>query len=201
MPSRRMRILAEELNKLIAKIDLEEKIAENDDKYPLSPSLDDWLEAAIDAYETRRRREKVFSVRNFFGEPSWDILLDLFIGELKNIKMPTTSVCIGAQVPQTTALRWIALLEKENLVRRYRDTDDSRRVYVQLTDPALKNMVQIFYDRCCVFMTSKPASDPRAKQTGSGCINHEMAREAVLNDAIAQIRVPSEQQPNKVSRQ
>jgi DNA-binding MarR family transcriptional regulator len=39
-------------------------------------------------------------------------------------------------VPQTTALRWIDRLEECGLVKRLPDRDDSRRIYVELTDLA-----------------------------------------------------------------
>ena len=99
MPNKRIRILAEELNELISK--MEERDQGICDKSESSvPSAADWLAAAMETYNMRRQREKIFGGADLFGEPTWDILLDLFIGELKNTKMQTTSVCIGAQVPQ-----------------------------------------------------------------------------------------------------
>lgn len=193
MPTKRMRILADELNDLISSIEAREPSAE--EPKSSDPTIDDWLEAALDAYNMRRQREKVFADLDLFGEPTWDILLDLFIGELKNLRMQTTSVCIGAQVPQTTGLRWIALLEKQNLVRRYRDTADSRRVYIQLTDYGLRGMVQIFYDRCFMMMGKRKYSPPKLSQLTPGTPEHDQAREALLSDAIAQIRLENPARP------
>lgn len=193
MPTRRMRILADELNELISKIEMSQHTLDDDAPLP-SPTADDWLEAAMDAYNMRRHREKVFGAAQLFGEPTWDILLDLFIAELRNVKMQTTSVCIGAQVPQTTALRWLALLERENLVRRYRDSGDSRRVYIQLTELALKKMVQIFYDRCFAMMSKKRYQPPRLSRLNPGTSEYDEAREAILSDAVAQIKIKRHQE-------
>ena len=38
-----------------------------------------WVEHARQTYEDRRRRSKIFLADALFGEPAWDILLDLFI--------------------------------------------------------------------------------------------------------------------------
>ncbi|MEJ2458344.1 MAG: hypothetical protein P8Y58_09445 [Novosphingobium sp.] len=142
----------------------------------------------LDTYNMRRQREKIFGAPQLFGEPTWDILLDLFIADLRNTRMQTTSVCIGSQVPQTTALRWISLLEKENLVHRYRDKEDCRRVYVQLTDIALRKMVQLFYDRCFWLFEKKKNSAAKLNGLPPSINELEDAREAVLNEAITLIR-------------
>ena len=47
--------------------------------------------------------------------------------------MPTTSACIGAHVPPTTALRWLRILEMRGLVEREEDGRDGRRTFVRLT--------------------------------------------------------------------
>ena len=189
-----MRILADELNDLISKIEMSQHHLDTAETSLPTPTIEDWLEAAVDAYNMRRQREKIFGDAQLFGEPTWDILLDLFIAELRDVKMQTTSVCIGAQVPQTTALRWLALLERENLVRRYRDSGDSRRVYVQLTELALKKMVQVFYERCFVMMSRKNYHPPKLSRLTPGTIEYDEARETILSDALAQIKVMRHQE-------
>ena len=187
MSTKRMRILADELNELISKIEMGHDQEEEPEASSPIPSLGDWLDTALDAYNTRRKREKVFGAPQLFGEPTWDILLDLFIAELKNTRMQTTSVCIGAQVPQTTALRWIALLEKENLVTRYRDKSDSRRVYIQMTDLAVRKMLEIFYDQC-IYMMGGKMQRLKKLALGPGTGERDDAREGILSEAFSQIR-------------
>lgn len=197
MPTRRMRILADELNELISKMEMSEYSAESAETPPPTPTVNDWLDAAVDAYNMRRNREKIFGDTQLFGEPTWDILLDLFIAELRDVKMQTTSVCIGAQVPQTTALRWLALLERENLVRRYRDNEDSRRVYIQLTEPALKKMVHVFYERCFAMMGRKKYHSPQLNPLAPGTVEYDEAREAILSDTVAQIKIKRHQEKSR----
>lgn len=189
MPSQRIRDLAGELNELISRITIRDDASGDPEVRPLVPTPEDWLETALETYNMRRMREKVFGSPQLFGEPTWDIMLDLFIGELRNTRMQTTSVCIGSQAPQTTALRWIALLEKEDLVHRYRDKTDSRRVYVQLTDRALKAMTRIFYERCFAMMERKRNASTAGVRSGPGTAGYDDVREAILDDAMAQIRI------------
>lgn len=89
---------------------------------------DRWmLDQAQTLYEERRLREKFFPV-HFFAEPAWDILLDLLIHEIKGRRAPVTSVCLASSVPPTTALRWIGILEKEELIER-KPAEYDRRVH------------------------------------------------------------------------
>lgn len=195
MTANRIKVLADELNLLISRMELGHREEESPEREAIetlpAPSIEDWLETAMDVYALRRSREKIFGSAQLFGEPTWDILLDLFIAELKNTKIQTTSACIGAQVPQTTALRWIALLERENLVRRYRDGADSRRVYIQLTDAALRKMVHLFYDRCVTMMARK------ATPAKTGPAPASDRREAVLGDLIAQLQTRRRREENR----
>ena len=101
------------------------------------------LAKTIKLYRERRRRERIFSL-DLFGEPAWDILLDLFSAHLQKKRISVTSVCIAANVAPTTALRWISELEENYLVERF-DSDTDRRVkWVKLTDSASKLMFDYF---------------------------------------------------------
>lgn len=87
---------------------------------------------ARETYACRRKRHKVLPA-DLFGEPTWDILLDLYIAAREDRRVPTTSACIGAHVPPTTALRWLRILEARGLVEREDDGRDGRRTFVRLT--------------------------------------------------------------------
>lgn len=89
-------------------------------------------------YEARRRRDAASSVKGLFGEPGWDILLDLFIARKTRTALQVSSVCAGAGLPSTTVLRWIARLEREGLIVRVADQEDARRRYVSLTPRGLR---------------------------------------------------------------
>ncbi|MBW8784829.1 MAG: MarR family transcriptional regulator [Novosphingobium sp.] len=101
-------------------------------------------ELALNLYRDRRRRGRIFGDEALFGEPAWDLLLDLFIAAKEGKRVPVTSACIGAAVPTTTALRWISLLEERGLIVRENDASDARRVFVRLSADAYAKMVRYF---------------------------------------------------------
>ncbi|MBW0144557.1 winged helix DNA-binding protein [Sphingomicrobium clamense] len=91
----------------------------------------------------RRLRERVFP-KELFADPAWDILLDLYGSHIAQHRVSVSSLCIAAEVPATTALRWITNLEDAGFIIRARDPHDGRRVFVSLTEGAVKGMEQIF---------------------------------------------------------
>lgn len=91
-------------------------------------------------YAERRRRERVFAGYAIFGEPGWDILLDLYVAHGECREVSVSSACIAAEVPPTTALRWIRMLTDKGLLTRQLDPSDRRRVNLRLAPEALKRM-------------------------------------------------------------
>jgi hypothetical protein len=88
----------------------------------------------------RRHRDKIFG-SGFFGEPAWDMLLDLFLARAKGLRpVSVTSLCIASSVPSTTALRWIGFMVQQGLLVRDSDPLDRRRVFIRLTDAAWQKM-------------------------------------------------------------
>ena len=83
-------------------------------------------------YAARRRRDR-FLPADLVGEPAWDILLDLYIAWKRGHAVSTSSACLGAHVPATTALRWLQVLQDRGLIDRYGDERDQRRTLVRLT--------------------------------------------------------------------
>jgi len=84
-------------------------------------------------YNMRRFREKVFTQKDIFSDPAWDILLDLYISKAKNKKISVTSACLGSAVPPTTALRWLKILEDRSLIIREVDHEDGRRNFISIS--------------------------------------------------------------------
>ena len=106
------------------------------------------LALARELYSARRRRERFFPA-DLFGEAAWDILLDLYIARHEKREVATTSACIGAYVPPTTALRWLRHLMEHDYVHREDDGKDRRRTFVRLSakgnaamDAFLANMLK-----------------------------------------------------------
>ena len=98
-----------------------------------APPSEALLATARAIYRSRRQRARAFQDADLFGEPAWDILLDLFIAEGEAKPLSITAACIGSGVPSSTALRWLVLLEQRELVERRADPRDARRVFLRLT--------------------------------------------------------------------
>jgi hypothetical protein len=94
------------------------------------PSID---KLASNCYAERRLRDQIFNDSSLFGEPAWDILLDVANAEAKGKRLSVSSVCIGSCAPASTALRWLGILEERDLLRREEDVLDRRRSYIRLT--------------------------------------------------------------------
>lgn len=89
-------------------------------------------------YRLRRRRDSVFAMPGLFGEPAWDVLLDLYLAHLDQRAVSVSSACIAACVPPTTGLRYLNKLERNGLLNRESDPADHRRVIVSLTPRAIE---------------------------------------------------------------
>ncbi len=99
-----------------------------------------WLRAMLRA---RRRREALFDP-GIFADPAWDILLELYAMRLAGERTIVSELCKAAAVPSTTALRWIHQMESAGLVRRVRDSDDRRRIFVDLSERAVAALEEYF---------------------------------------------------------
>lgn len=91
--------------------------------------------------DARRARARFLPI-DLFGEPAWDLLLDLFIAGEEGKGVSITSACIASGVPSTTALRWIGVLEERGLIARVPDPEDGRRIYVSLTELSRNAMLR-----------------------------------------------------------
>jgi hypothetical protein len=101
------------------------------------------LAAAAEACAARRRLYALFG-RRLFCDPSWDILLELFVSTLEGRKVTVSTACMAACAPTTTALRHIAYLVQEGLVVRRPHPADARSTYLELTPQAITRLTQYF---------------------------------------------------------
>jgi predicted transcriptional regulator len=128
------------------------------------------LERTSQDYINRRQRRRYFSAE-LFGEPAWDLLLDLFQVRLEDKMITVTSACIAADVPLTTALRWLGMLEQQGLVERSRNVSDHRSIWVRLTDNGMAAMIQ--YTEGC--MTRARRAERLAEQANLIALHNEAA--------------------------
>lgn len=103
---------------------------------------EDWSAHGAFAREllTSRRLITRYFDADLFADPALDILLDLYAAHSEGKKVGTSSACIAAAVPPTTALRWIARLKDMKLVEDQPDPDDGRRKWLMLTPAAHAQM-------------------------------------------------------------
>ncbi len=95
-------------------------------------------------YQTRRARGAIFGDPDLFGEPAWDILLDLYVAHVESKPVSVSSACIGSAAPPTTGLRWLGVLTENALIVREHDPEDQRRVLVRLSDNGMEAMDRYF---------------------------------------------------------
>ena len=99
-------------------------------------------------YRERRAREEIFGCGVvLFGEPAWDMLLDLYVAGAEGKRVSVSSACIAAAVPTTTALRWIDSLKRRGFVDRTNDPVDRRRSFLSLSEKGTKAMELFFQAR------------------------------------------------------
>ena len=95
-------------------------------------------------YVSRRKMRSELFPSDYFADPVWDMLLDLYAAHHENRPVSVSSLCIASGVPATTALRWIKTLTSDGSLIRSRDDSDGRRVYVHLAPATHSNLDAYF---------------------------------------------------------
>src|SRR3712207_9378509 len=135
--------LATETERIILEIESRlHRLIETSRREP-GPAACSVLAAAAEACAARRKLYALFG-RRLFSDPSWDILLELFVSTLEGRKVTVSTACMAACAPTTTALRHIAYLVQEGLVVRKPHPADARSTYLELTGPAVAKLTQYF---------------------------------------------------------
>ena len=91
----------------------------------------------------RQARARFFDAE-LFGDPAWDMLLDLTAARGEGAEVSVTSLCIASGVPATTALRWLTQMVESGLFVRVPDPADKRRAFIALSDRSLTAMAGYF---------------------------------------------------------
>jgi DNA-binding MarR family transcriptional regulator len=93
-------------------------------------------------FEAHKQRRK--PAANNETRVTWDMLLDLTAAHAEGQKVSVTSLCIAANVPATTALRWLSQMVEAGVFRRAADPMDRRRVFIELSDASITAMAGYF---------------------------------------------------------
>lgn len=97
------------------------------------------LRAARQIMERRRLREEEFRP-TFFGEPAWEMLLELYIRESSGTSTTVAQLQARSGSPASTVGRWLHLLDREGLVSRRPHPVDHGTEFVELADRARESL-------------------------------------------------------------
>lgn len=117
---------------------------------PFNQANDDvpaWLDPALIRLliMARTLRAKHFDPE-LMQDPAWTMLLELAWADLQGVKVSVTSLCIASGAPDTTALRYLKLLENEELVARRPDPKDGRRSWISMTPVAREKLAKMMQE-------------------------------------------------------
>lgn len=102
------------------------------------------LANARQASHRRAVRKKMLGANALFGEPAWDMMIDLFLHEGEGKPVSTSSICIASGLPTSTALRLLQRLCDEAMVTRIADPSDGRRNFIRLAPEVRDRLTDYF---------------------------------------------------------
>jgi hypothetical protein len=74
------------------------------------------------------------------GDPSWDMLIDLFVATETGCKLSVMSLTLATPAPRSTAVLAINRLVQEGHLIRSADPDDGRRFYIRFSPDLHRNL-------------------------------------------------------------
>jgi DNA repair protein RadC len=108
---------------------------------------DDEDVALANARATMRRRmlrQQLLGAPELFGDPAWEMLVDLFIHECERKPLSVTSLCVTPSIPMSSALRLCQKLCDANIIRRVPDAFDGRRTFIRL-NPEVSHRIRAYF--------------------------------------------------------
>jgi DNA-binding MarR family transcriptional regulator len=109
-----------------------------------------------------RADRSAFLPAELFADPAWDMLLELYAGELEQKRLSLGSLSPASGVPPTTASRWIRSLEDHDLTCREDDWRDGRRSWISLSSLGSAAMQRYFTN-----VSSEGGPFPRSSVAGT----------------------------------
>jgi hypothetical protein len=103
------------------------------------------VEIARRHYRVRRLRDQEFGP-GLFGEPAWDILLDLYIAASDPRLVSVMSASLATSVSAEDTARWLTILEEQGLVERFSSGTEMSRAIVTLSQQAFDQMTHLLTD-------------------------------------------------------
>ncbi len=84
-----------------------------------------------------RRRRATYFKRVRFYDPSWDMILELYVATCEQRRIAVSQLCKLSGGSMTTALRHVEQLEALGYIVRQTDPDDGRRLIIGTLTPLL----------------------------------------------------------------
>lgn len=91
----------------------------------------------------RRNRDRIFGA-DLFGEPAWDILLNLMVARFDECGMAVDVLAEAIGHPESTTLRFVEAMSADRLLEHDNQPVDPRKGIVRLSDDAAKAMLAFF---------------------------------------------------------
>lgn len=103
--------------------------------------------ALANALLTQRRRllrRQLLGADHLFGEPAWDMLIELFIHQLEGKPISMSSLGLASGMSATSGLRLVQNLLDAGLILREVDREDARRTLITLA-PGILHRLSLFF--------------------------------------------------------
>ena len=113
------------------------------DTAPISVSSGTLVERAKWLYQFELKRRSQPGIETSLGDPSWMILLDLYVRDAQDRSTNISSATLASGAPQTTGLRHVSVLESKGYIHRSAHPSDERCVLLWLTDFGRKSISDV----------------------------------------------------------
>lgn len=111
---------------------------------PVDAPRADALANARRSVRRRLLRRQLVGADALFGEPAWDMLVELFIASCEGETVPTGALGIGSGLSSSSAQRLVQRLVDARLAVRAPDPDDARRHFVTLS-PEIEHRLTAYF--------------------------------------------------------
>ena len=101
------------------------------------------VEAAASALRAEQERATFFGA-DMFPNPGWAMLLQIYVSDARGNAVDTDALCAAAGVPETVALRHLAVLVSAKLVRRQPHAGRPEATCLALTPAGEKALCDYF---------------------------------------------------------
>jgi DNA-binding MarR family transcriptional regulator len=101
------------------------------------------LGLAVALRESRRLRAELFGTVQLHN-PTWDVLLDLFIQEMNGLRTSLDHLALTGDLPATTVYESVDVLARAGLVERSPDRFDTRVTWLSLTVTGRQRLFDLF---------------------------------------------------------